>query len=207
MARWSDGNYAATIAKYNLQDLEKAKHLCPKLYFEPRGSSEEEEFADMLLEREARGTQMPTMEEPFCIECEAMLGGNAAELGLTNVPNDPRCHACGFLNPHGQDGKLMTAAQVDMVELEPSAVWDQLQQDQAEKYLSASNMDELHLGQANLRPTTEQLCEDCGWKTAYYWSAQVCACYTRFGACWRRAGMAGKHIAGDATFHANSELS
>ena len=27
-----------------------------------------------------------------------------------------------------------------------------------------------------------------GWKTAYYWSAQVCACYTRFGACWRRAG-------------------
>ena len=186
IARWSDSNYAATIAKYNLQDLEKAKHLCPKLYFEPRGSSEEEEFRDMLLEREAPGTHMPTTEEPFCVQCEAMLGANAAELGITDTPSDPRCHTCGFLNPHGQDGKLMTAAQVDLVEFEPAPVWDDLQQAEAEKYLSASNMDDLHLGQANIRPTTQQTCEECGWKKAYYWSAQVlpdarvvvrCACW------------------------------
>ena len=42
LRRWTDRHYAATITKYNLQDLESAKHLCPKLYFEPRGSSEEE---------------------------------------------------------------------------------------------------------------------------------------------------------------------
>jgi hypothetical protein len=39
---WSDVRYPATIEKYKLRDIQEAKHLCPKLYFEPRGSSEEE---------------------------------------------------------------------------------------------------------------------------------------------------------------------
>ena len=39
---WSDAHYPATIEKYKLRDIQEAKHLCPKLYYEPRGSSEEE---------------------------------------------------------------------------------------------------------------------------------------------------------------------
>jgi hypothetical protein len=74
MARWSDARYAATIAKYNLRDIESAKHLCPKLYYEPRGSSEEEEFAEMLLDTGAAGRRVPTIEEPFCMQCESLLG-------------------------------------------------------------------------------------------------------------------------------------
>ena len=172
MARWSDSNYAASIAKYNLQSLEKAKHLCPKLYFEPRGSSEEEEFAAMLLQPAAAACQMPTIDEPFCMQCDNMLGADAGEQGLGGGTNDAPCHACGFLNPHGQDGQLMTHAQVDVVEFEPSPLCDELQQAEADKYLNA-DVDELKLGQGNIRPTTEQTCEECGWKVAYYWSAQV----------------------------------
>lgn len=59
LRRWTDRHYAATITKYNLQDLESAKHLCPKLYFEPRGSSEEEVRScgagELMRRREARG--------------------------------------------------------------------------------------------------------------------------------------------------------
>ena len=67
----------------------------------------------------------------------------------------------------------MTHAQVDVVEFEPSPLCDELQQAEADKYLNA-DVDELKLGQGNIRPTTEQTCEECGWKVAYHWSAQFC---------------------------------
>ena len=42
----------------------------------------------------------------------------------------------------------------------------------AEAYLNT--VDEIAAAASvNVRPTTEQRCEECGWKTAYYWSAQV----------------------------------
>ena len=69
MRSWTDANYLATIEKYNLQDLEKAKHLCPKLYFEPRGSSEEEDFAEMLADdraSNATSVSLPKMRARCC---------------------------------------------------------------------------------------------------------------------------------------------
>ena len=42
---------------------------------------------------------------------------------------------------------------------------------QAERY--QSTLDGLSEGLADTRVTTEQRCEECGWNTAYYWSAQV----------------------------------
>lgn len=171
MRRWSDANYTATIKKYNLQDVENAKYLCPKLYYEPRGSSEEEEFAEMLLEQDTGRNQVPTTDEPFCMECESLLGAPIPSLGLDELAHDPRCRKCGFLNPHAPDGTLLTHGNVNMVEMEPSKLVLEQQQMIAEKYHAA--LDSLDEGQANLRPTTEQRCEECGWKIAYYWSAQV----------------------------------
>jgi len=168
---WTDANYPATIRKYNLQDLDKAKYLCPKMYYEPRGSSEEEDFAEMLLDQGLSRSKVPSMNEPFCMECEALLGAPVPSQGLQEMSHDPRCRKCGFMNPHGPDGTLMTHAQVDLVELEPSKLFHDEQALAAQKYFSTLN--ELEEGQANLRPTTEQRCEECGWKMAYYWSAQV----------------------------------
>ena len=53
----------------------------PEALLEPRGSSEEEDFAAMLLQPAAAACQMPTMDEPFCMQCDNMLGA-AGEYGL-----------------------------------------------------------------------------------------------------------------------------
>jgi DNA-directed RNA polymerase subunit M/transcription elongation factor TFIIS len=172
MKRWSDANYPAMIHKYDLQDLEKAKHLCPKLYYEPRGSSEEEDFAEILLQEGAAGRgKVATMEEPFCMECESILGSAVPQQGLLEVAHDPRCRKCGFLNPHAPDVTLMTHAQVHVTELETARMVAEQQVLQAERY--QSTLDGLSEGLADTRVTTEQRCEECGWNTAYYWSAQV----------------------------------
>jgi DNA-directed RNA polymerase subunit M/transcription elongation factor TFIIS len=142
------------------------------LYYEPRGSSEEEDFAEILLQEGAAGRgKVATMEEPFCMECESMLGSAVPQQGLLEVAHDPRCRKCGFLNPHAPDGTLMTHAQVHVTELEPARMVAEQQVLQAERY--QSTLDGLSEGLADTRVTTEQRCEECGWNTAYYWSAQV----------------------------------
>jgi DNA-directed RNA polymerase subunit M/transcription elongation factor TFIIS len=173
ITRWTDENYAATIEKYNLQDISKAKHLCPKLYFEPPGSSEEDVFAQMLADDRGLGPKVPSMQEPFCMSCEALLGAPLPEQGLYTEDDDPRCRQCGFMNPHGPDGTLLTHAQVNMVELEPSKLVHDEQQAAGERYLASVDETLREAVTPNLRPTTQQRCEECGWNEAYYWAAQV----------------------------------
>ena len=122
--------------------------------------------------RVAGGCTVPTMEEPFCMSCESLLGAPVPAQGLDEMAHDPHCRKCGFVNPHGPDGTLLTHARVAVTELEPSKVMADAQERAAEAYLNT--VDEIAAAASvNVRPTTEQRCEECGWKTAYYWSAQV----------------------------------
>jgi hypothetical protein len=79
------------------------------------------------------------------------------------------------MNPHGADGTLLTDGQVDVVEMEPTKYLADEQAAAAERFMADVNDldDELDQGLADVRPTTEQRCEECGFKTAYYWTRQV----------------------------------
>lgn len=83
------------------------------------------------------------------------------------------------MNPHAPDGTLLTDAQVHVVEMEPSTAGylaDQ-QAAAAERFMADVNqLDDLDQGLASARPTTEQRCQECGFKTAYYWTRQVMLC-------------------------------
>lgn len=79
------------------------------------------------------------------------------------------------MNPHAADGTLLTDGQVDVVEMEPTKYLAEEQAAAAERFMADVNDldDELDQGLADARPTTEQRCEECGFKTAYYWTRQV----------------------------------
>ena len=60
-----------------------------------------------------------------------------------------------------------------MVELEPSKLVHDEQQAAGERYLASVDETLREAVTPNLRPTTQQRCEECGWNEAYYWAAQV----------------------------------
>jgi hypothetical protein len=65
---------------------------------------------------------------------------------------------------------------VGVAEFEPSQYVAEEQQAAAERFMAEANdLDDVDLGLTDARPTTEQRCIDCGFKTAYYWTRQVWA--------------------------------
>eukprot|EP00281_Chroomonas_sp_CCMP1168_P025220 CAMPEP_0206238182 /NCGR_PEP_ID=MMETSP0047_2-20121206/14679_1 /ASSEMBLY_ACC=CAM_ASM_000192 /TAXON_ID=195065 /ORGANISM="Chroomonas mesostigmatica_cf, Strain CCMP1168" /LENGTH=357 /DNA_ID=CAMNT_0053662701 /DNA_START=43 /DNA_END=1113 /DNA_ORIENTATION=- len=172
---YRDHKYEATAERYGLQDINKFDHMIPKLWFEPPSTASEEE---VMREFEAdayapHGKDVqPHDGHPFCVKCEMLLGVGRPELGLAEDWGDARCRFCGFLNLADPKGRLLNEPLVDALELPPADMMLAASRDAITGYMN--RVDEINPEDTvEMRRETEQRCEACGHKRAYYWTAQT----------------------------------